>query len=370
MKPEAGSGDGRDRIKRSYRHLSDYSRPLEDNSGVDWTQHYYSQTMTKEAGWSALPGPSTQADRPRCNRGSTRLLASAVSLAVFATISLSINFGAFGTGSLLGSSRIPGFNRVPFNAKEILDKCAALKVPAGPPKDFGSRTVSDRFTPGTPSTIIYNARIWTGEENGTEVIDGFVWLKKGIVVAIGGFEEQEGVLKEVRSGSKHNSLVRFVDAGGKWVTPGLGELSIYPYVCRRGADTFPCGKLTCTRILGSRVPRYLSVRGSCGSCFFLAHGPRAGSHSTNSHKGPIIPWLRSIDGFNTHDDCFELTISGGVTSAQVLPGSANAQGGQAFVVKLRKTPEQSPSSMVIEPPHSLNGSTLDSSLPPRWRHMK
>jgi len=207
--------------------------------------------MTKEAGWGALPGPSTQADRPRRNRGSTGLLASVVALAVFTTISLSVNFGIFGTGSLLGSSRSAGFSRVPFGAKEILDKCAALKVPAGPPKDFGSRTASDRFTPGTPSTIIYNARIWTGGENGTEVVDGFVWLRKGIVVAVGGFEEQEGVLKELRSGKKHNSLVRFVDAGGKWVTPGLGELSIYSYVCWRGADILPCDKLTCTRILGS-----------------------------------------------------------------------------------------------------------------------
>jgi hypothetical protein len=90
-----------------------------------------------------------------------------------------------------------------------------------------SRTVSDRYTPGTPSTIIYNARIWTGERNGTEVVDGFVWLENGIVVAVGGFEEQEGVLKELRGSRKHGSLVKFVDAGWKWVTPGLGELSIY-----------------------------------------------------------------------------------------------------------------------------------------------
>jgi hypothetical protein len=33
--------------------------------------------------------------------------------------------------------------------------------------------------------------------------------------------------------------------------------------------------------------------------------------------------LRSIDGLNTHDQAFELTVSGGVTTAQVLPGSAN-----------------------------------------------
>ena len=43
----------------------------------------------------------------------------------------------------------------------------------------------------------------------------------------------------------------------------------------------------------------------------------------NSRKAPILPWLRSIDGLNTHDDAYELSMSGGVTTAQVLPGSAN-----------------------------------------------
>lgn len=43
-------------------------------------------------------------------------------------------------------------------------------------------------------------------------------------------------------------------------------------------------------------------------------------------KGPILPWLRSIDGLNTHDDGYELAMAGGVTSVQVLPGSGNAIG--------------------------------------------
>ena len=38
--------------------------------------------------------------------------------------------------------------------------------------------------------------------------------------------------------------------------------------------------------------------------------------------------------------------------------------------KLRKTAERSPSSMVIEPPHTLNGSQPDTDAPLRWRHMK
>lgn len=81
--------------------------------------------------------------------------------------------------------------------------------------------------------------------------------------------------------------------------------------------------------------------------------------------------MRSLDGLNTHDDSYALSISGGVTTSLVLPGSADAIGGQAYVIKLRKTAERSPSSMLLEPPYQINASEpWDASLPPRWRHMK
>ena len=51
-----------------------------------------------------------------------------------------------------------------------------------------------------------------------------------------------------------------------------------------------------------------------------------GTFDVNSPYGPILPWLRSIDVFNTHDEAFALAVAGGVTSAQVLPGSGNAIG--------------------------------------------
>lgn len=46
------------------------------------------------------------------------------------------------------------------------------------------------------------------------------------------------------------------------------------------------------------------------------------------------------------------------------------QGGQAFAIKLRPTAERSPSSMVLEPPFSMNSSASSPLLPHRWRHMK
>ena len=48
-----------------------------------------------------------------------------------------------------------------------------------------------------------------------------------------------------------------------------------------------------------------------------------GASDTNSRKAPILPWLRSLDGLNTHDNSYALAIAGGVTSAQILPGSRN-----------------------------------------------
>ena len=45
-------------------------------------------------------------------------------------------------------------------------------------------------------------------------------------------------------------------------------------------------------------------------------------------------------------------------------------GGQAFVMKLRPTAERSPTSMLLEPPFTLNGSHVTNGELPRWRHMK
>lgn len=112
-----------------------------------------------------------------------------------------------------------------------------------------------------------------------------------------------------------------------------------------------------------------------------------GADDVNSLKGIAQPWLRSLDGINVFDSALKLSISGGVTSSLIFPGSANAigksasvrkritfterpdfQGGQAYVIKLRTTEEGSPMSMVLEPPFSLNKTSPTD--PPHWRHMK
>ena len=51
-----------------------------------------------------------------------------------------------------------------------------------------------------------------------------------------------------------------------------------------------------------------------------------GALDVNSYHGPIVSWLRAIDGINTHDISYELAAAGGVTTSLILPGSANAIG--------------------------------------------
>ncbi|EGO21300.1 hypothetical protein SERLADRAFT_417630 [Serpula lacrymans var. lacrymans S7.9] len=204
----------------------------------------------------------------------------------------------------------------------VLEQCSYLKSPAGPPTDFHTRAQSDRFVPGTKAVLVQNAKIWTAAQNGTEIVYGDILLDKGLIKAIG------FVSPELLKGVDYTVH----DAQGSWVTPGIVDLHSHI-----GVGSAP------------------QLRGAA---------------DTNSRKAPILPWLRSIDGLNTHDASYELARSGGVTTAQILPGSANNIGGQAYVIKLRDTEQRSPISMVVEPPYSLNGSEFDHSLTPRWRHMK
>ncbi|KAG6821570.1 hypothetical protein H0H93_000079 [Arthromyces matolae] len=208
---------------------------------------------------------------------------------------------------------------------------------------FYSRDESDRYEPGTNATFIKNALIFTGERNGSEVIRGSILMDKGIIKSIGKVPEHYAHV------AMHATVI---DAEGAWVTPGLGESSHWIGVKR--SDFL-------LNISGPSLARWGSKR-TCPGCAI-------GSNDLNSKHGPILPWLRSIDGFNTHDESFQLSIAGGVTSAQVLPGSINAIGGQAFMIKLRKTSDGSPSSMVIDPPHSLTGKNTQNS-DVHWRYLK
>jgi imidazolonepropionase-like amidohydrolase len=55
----------------------------------------------------------------------------------------------------------------------------------------------------------------------------------------------------------------------------------------------------------------------------------------NEMTGPVQPGLRAIDAVNPDDPGIRMALAGGVTTANIMPGSGNAIGGQTVYVKLR-----------------------------------
>jgi len=61
----------------------------------------------------------------------------------------------------------------------------------------------------------------------------------------------------------------------------------------------------------------------------------------NEMTGPVQPGLRALDAINADDAGIRMAVAGGVTTANIMPGSGNAIGGQTLYVKLRgKTIEE------------------------------
>ncbi|KAJ7054501.1 composite domain of metallo-dependent hydrolase [Mycena amicta] len=186
--------------------------------------------------------------------------------------------------------------------------CKALDLTPGPPDDFYSRKQSDRYEAGTKATLIQNATIWTGLDDGKQIVSGDILIDKGIIQKIGSVE--------VRTLSSETAVL---DAAGAWVSPGIVDLHSH---------------------IGIYSAPVLN-----------------GASDSNSLKGlgGFFQWLRSLDGLNTHDDSYQLSISGGITTANVLPGSVD----KAFVIKLRSTTERSSTALLLEPPFTLNGTFVD-----------
>lgn len=55
----------------------------------------------------------------------------------------------------------------------------------------------------------------------------------------------------------------------------------------------------------------------------------------NEMSGPVQPAVRAIDSLMADDPGIRMAVAGGVTTANVMPGSGNAIGGQTVYVKLR-----------------------------------
>jgi imidazolonepropionase-like amidohydrolase len=55
----------------------------------------------------------------------------------------------------------------------------------------------------------------------------------------------------------------------------------------------------------------------------------------NERTGPVQSIVRALDSLNPHDPGIRMAQSGGVTTANIMPGSSNVIGGQTVYVKLR-----------------------------------
>jgi hypothetical protein len=171
-------------------------------------------------------------------------------------------------------------HQLPEHIAVAQSRCAQKDRLPGPSWNFYSRALSDRFEHGTKPTLITNATIWTGEHNGTRVVTGDILLDGGIIKAVGVVSRR--LIKH------YGADLQIIDANGAWVTPGI--VDAHSHI---GVDSAP---------------------------------ELEGAQDYNSVQGTIESWLRSLDGLNTHDDAYRLSMSGGVTTALILPGSANAIG--------------------------------------------
>jgi imidazolonepropionase-like amidohydrolase len=67
----------------------------------------------------------------------------------------------------------------------------------------------------------------------------------------------------------------------------------------------------------------------------------AGNSDGNESSGPVQPAVRALDSINPNDPGIRMAVAGGVTTANIMPGSGNVIGGQTLYVKLRgRTVEQ------------------------------
>ncbi len=60
-----------------------------------------------------------------------------------------------------------------------------------------------------------------------------------------------------------------------------------------------------------------------------------GNTDGNEMSGPVQPAVRAIDSFNPDDPGIRMAVAGGITTANVMPGSGNVIGGQTVYVKYR-----------------------------------
>ena len=150
------------------------------------------------------------------------------------------------------------------------------------------------YQPAAPEdTLFLDATILDGAGNRHERAS--LLIRDGHVAAIGSAIDAPGG-------------VRVIDADGRWITPGIVDPHSH---------------------LGSGSMPYTPVELS--------------AWDVNEIGDPAVPHLYVETTIRTQDPGFAAALSGGVTSLQVLPGSANLFGGYSVVLK--NVPARTPQAM-------------------------
>lgn len=97
-----------------------------------------------------------------------------------------------------------------------IDRCNAIKLPAGPPPDFANRVRSDRAIEKSPPLLLKNVTLWTGKP---EEGDGFGQVLEGVNVYT-----KDGIIKSIYKaedvqGSSNDAIE--IEGNGRWLTPGI-----------------------------------------------------------------------------------------------------------------------------------------------------
>src|SRR5262245_52673575 len=119
-------------------------------------------------------------------------------------------------------------------------------------------------------------------------------------------------------------------------------------VIRRGVMIVHLGKITAVGPEDTvKIPSGAEIRDMSGKVIIpglvdthshigIFQRPGVPAHADgNEMTGPVQPGLRALDAINPDDPGIKMALAGGVTTANIMPGSGNAIGGQTLYVKLR-----------------------------------
>jgi imidazolonepropionase-like amidohydrolase len=148
-------------------------------------------------------------------------------------------------------------------------------------------------------TIIAGGTLLVG--NGQKVESGHIVIENGKIKAV--TTEQPNVPSDQAT---------VIDASGKFITPGLIDVHTHLGIHEEG--------------IGKE------------------------GHDFNETSSPATPHVRAIDGINPRDKGFEDARRAGITTVQVMPGSANVIGGEMAIIK---TTGKTINEMIIKYPSGM-----------------